>query len=115
MNLVTSLALMLLSAESGGGGPAGDPTGVQLYNYSGDKIGVQWTTGDSTSSTEIGYSDTSGAEPSSVNARVGPGVETYETGDSGTISVCVDCRHWWVRHKKNGQVGSWVESSQGHD
>jgi hypothetical protein len=95
----------------GGAAPGGDPSGASIdwvgaTNY----VRVLWTNYDTTVYTQIGHSTSTGVEPTSVLTVLPPETTEYETGytaqslgvDSGDI--------WWVRHYKNGQVGSWVEA-----
>lgn len=81
--------------------PSGAPSVASAYNYSGSLVGVQWANGDATAYTQIGLSGDSGTQPTSVYGSVAPGETSFETGTSTT-------EHWWVRHFKNGQAGSWV-------
>lgn len=115
MNFVTMLALALVRG-SGAGGPAGPPTSVSLYTYDGgSKVGVQWTWGDPTASTQLGQSTTQGVEPDSVFTNVAARVASKETETTTTGLNCGDRTvtntYWWVRHVKNGEYTDWVESS----
>lgn len=92
-----------LPAEPGPG-PTGPPTNGLEYIYGGNKIGLQWTNGDSAAFTEIGRS--SSGEPSSAQDSVAPGVTTYETGTTTSDE-------WWVRHARNGQFSAWAKISPG--
>lgn len=105
-------ALIVASAEAGDEGPIAPPSNVSLFYYNGTFIGVQWTNGDVTASTEIGIGDGIEAEPTAVFDTVGPGVSTYETETTGVIT-----HHgqpgirWWVRHVKGRHRTPWVPSS----
>lgn len=82
-----------------GEAPAADPSSVSVYAYGGGLVGVQWAPGDTAAQTQIAR--TGGAEPTSVDTVVGPGVSTYESGDTEEF-------FWWVRHLRNGQTTDWV-------
>lgn len=111
MDPVTMVAaLVVASAEAGDESPIALPSNVSLFYYTGTFIGVQWTNGDVTASTEIGIGDGIEAEPTAVFDTVGPGVSTYETGMTGTIGSPPGIR-WWVRHVKGGHQTPWVPSS----
>lgn len=96
---------MAAGGEQGGGsGPSASPSSVSVYPYGETPLyGVQWTNGDSTASTDIGFSSTAGGAVS-LFARVGPGVASYETADPTPV-------YWWARHFKNGTGTSWVAAS----
>lgn len=111
MDPVTMVAaLIVASAEAGDESPIALPSNVSLYYYTGTFIGVQWTNGDVTASTEIGIGDGIEVEPTAVFDTVGPGVSTYETGMTGLIGSPPGIR-WWVRHVKGGHQTPWVPSS----
>ncbi len=82
--------------------PSGPPTNASAYPYGGDLVGVQWTNGDTSASTQVGY-NIDDLDPTSVTATVSPSLTTYETG---TEDECF----WSVRHIKNGQVTAWVRA-----
>ncbi len=89
-------------------GPTAAPISPSLYTY-GNKIGVQWTSGDATAETEIGYRADPFAtlEPTVITDKVAPAVTGYETGFTKNQQVCT----WWVRHRKGGQVTAWVAAT----
>lgn len=81
--------------------PTGPPTNASAYVYAGDRVGVQWTNGDSTAETEIARTTAALLQPTAREFVV-PATETaYQTGQT-------DRCYWWVRHRKNGQYTVWV-------
>lgn len=81
--------------------PTGPPTNASAYAYAGDRVGVQWTNGDSTAETEIARTGATTVQPTAREFIV-PATETaYQTGQT-------DRCYWWVRHRKNGQYTVWV-------
>lgn len=90
--------------------PTGKPSNGSLYRYGGDRIGVQWTNGDPSSSTEIRYKDTVAGCPAlpiesntTFKGIVGPGVTTFETGDPDSGEQC----SYFIAHKKGGVYSAW--------
>ena len=91
--------------------PDGPPTTVQLYTYSGGRIGVAWINGDIDAETEIAYiPDPTGLiEPDAgdIVTTVAPNYNIYETGLK--TQVCT----YWIRHKRGGQTTVWVKADRG--
>lgn len=84
--------------------PDGPPTGSSTYLWSGDKVGVTWTNGDSEATTEIYSSTILDTEPSGggLEAVVAAGLTSKELNvTSGTYN------YWFIRHKKNDQYSDW--------
>ena len=82
--------------EVTGDGPGAAPSDVDTYLYSGSKIGISWTNGDTKAQTEVSIDG-----GSTVHDIVAPRVDTYDTGlTSGVVPA--------VRHVLNGQYTAWV-------
>jgi hypothetical protein len=104
------LAPVGFAAASGGAGasgsPSGDPSAGSTYHYGGDYVGLQWTNGDSSSSTRVYYFDPSGGCPSTFpddltyRGSVAPGVTSWETGETAHCG-------WWLVHYKNNTFSGW--------
>ena len=98
------------AAGSPGPGPTGPPTNVSTYNVGDEEFpfdGIQWTNGDVTAQTAVGFSTSAGTDPTSNFATRSPGDTSYETGS------CTSPRYWWVRHQKNAQFSAWVTGGIG--
>lgn len=83
--------------------PSGPPLSPSAYYYSGSLVGVQWTNGDGTASTQIGFSTSDVIDPLTVTTTVSAGITNYETG-------ATDPCYWYVRHIKNGSTTAWVQA-----
>jgi len=83
--------------------PTAPPSSPSAYYYGGSSVGVQWTNGDSSASTQVGFSTSDIVDPASVTATVSPGITSYETGLG-------DPCYWYVRHIRNGFTTAWVQA-----
>lgn len=84
--------------------PAGPPSNLSAYKWSGNDVGVTWTNGDPDASTQI-YVSSEIVEPPDGPFIVtrGPGVTNYDSAiEAGTYNF------WYIRHLKNAQYSSWI-------
>lgn len=83
--------------------PLADPSGLTLTNPFSDRVGISWTNGDVTATTEI-YRGTS-PNPTSLLTTRAAGVSSYndDTPAVGTLY------YYRIRHVKGAQVSSYVE------
>jgi hypothetical protein len=111
VNILLQIAFTLLAGEDGGGGegggsgPAGAPSSMSVYEYSGGtRFGIQCALGDSGATTEWFRDDvlytTTGAGVSSVD--IGP-----KSGD-GTHT-------WKARHLEDGTYSAFSDAITTND
>jgi hypothetical protein len=83
--------------------PLADPSGLTLTNPFSDRVGISWTNGDVTASTEI-YRGTA-PNPTSLLTTRAAGVSSYndDTAAAGTLY------YYRIRHVKSPQVSGYVE------
>ena len=92
--------------------PTGAPSNGSLFRHSGTKIGVQWTNGDVTSSTEVRYKQTENPpgcpslpieDNTTLIGAASPGATTFNTTDEDSIEQC----SYFIAHKKGGVYSAW--------
>lgn len=103
------LAVPLFKASSAAvvAPPTGPPTSVYAYTYAGTLLGVGWTNGDVTASTEVSSSTTLGGTKTVVYTSPA-GATEYETGNTSAPTP-----FWWVRHVKAAQYSAYAGGVHG--
>lgn len=85
--------------------PLTDPSGLTLASPYADRVGISWTNGDATASTEI-YRGTS-PNPTSLLTTVAAAGTSYTDTDRPTNTLY----YYRIRHVKGAQTSNYVESS----
>ena len=93
------------------GTPLSTLTYVSIYQFSGNKLGVQWTNGESSVTIEIGKSSSSSVQPSSVSWTRPAGTTSYDVGEVGYVYGSGTPWVYWIRYNDGVNVSDWVASS----
>ncbi len=109
-------AMLMAAADTGGtGSPSGPPTNGSTYYISGSFVGVQWTNGDATASTQVWFRDTvTNGCPSAVPddltylGSASPGQTTFEPLPKKT-----DTCTYYIRHGKNAAFSAFLQITSG--